>query len=431
MLPSICLNIMNSKDFKCFMREESHLKDAPTLPLKRRQIITQLRNQKTRPSFTMPKVKLLDWLDPSEIDYNELVVSDDPLCLELLETMLEKDPFVLSNFSSWNGLQRNPHAIFLALKYTPKHLISWESLSTNANAIPLLKKNMNKIDWTAISHNTKAYDLLITKKNSMNDIIRELFLEDTYDPFFEMAYKDHIVKNMDWCSYCSNKDPRVMVLIDHHITITGPVRALVSWEQLSANDAAFPILKKYPEWIVLVKYVSNEHPEMATLIWTRTHELTQDAWEYMSSNPQAVDILLANLDKVSWNLAMMNTHPRMVAFIKTNPHLISWSFLACNQNAIDLIEKYVEEKTNREDVHQKNIFWKNVNKNPKGGRILEKNPEYIDYHVISKQPWIATYDYVKMRKNLLDSFGKELIECIWNPQNMEKWEAAQWNLLEN
>jgi len=57
-------------------------------------------------------------------------------------------------------LSRNPNAIHLLEKNIDK--INWFELSRNPNAIPLLEKHLDKIDWHALSVNPNVIYLLAT-----------------------------------------------------------------------------------------------------------------------------------------------------------------------------------------------------------------------------------------------------------------------------
>ena len=58
---------------------------------------------------------------------------------------------------NWSQLSKNPNAIDLLIKY-PKR-INWKNLSLNPNAIELLEKNQDKINWCNISKNPSIFQL--------------------------------------------------------------------------------------------------------------------------------------------------------------------------------------------------------------------------------------------------------------------------------
>ena len=66
----------------------------------------------------------------------------------------------------WNALSSNPNAIHL-LKAN-QAMINWSNLSKNPNAIHLLKANKAKINWSKLSKNPNAIELLKANKNKID-----------------------------------------------------------------------------------------------------------------------------------------------------------------------------------------------------------------------------------------------------------------------
>ena len=64
------------------------------------------------------------------------------------------------------GLSSNPNAIPILEKNQDK--IDWSQLSYNPNAINLLEKNIDKIDWDYLSKNPNAIRLLEKNPNKIN-----------------------------------------------------------------------------------------------------------------------------------------------------------------------------------------------------------------------------------------------------------------------
>jgi hypothetical protein len=62
------------------------------------------------------------------------------------------------NKINWKTLSSNPNAIELLKKN--KNKINWEFLSRNPNAIELLKENQHKINWLYLSENQNAIELM-------------------------------------------------------------------------------------------------------------------------------------------------------------------------------------------------------------------------------------------------------------------------------
>jgi hypothetical protein len=85
------------------------------------------------------------------------MLSGNPNAIKLLEKNLNK--------IDWSILSSNPNAIKLLKKNPTK--IDWLMLSGNPNAIELLEKNLNKINWDIISGNPSifTYDYELIKEN--------------------------------------------------------------------------------------------------------------------------------------------------------------------------------------------------------------------------------------------------------------------------
>jgi prefoldin subunit 5 len=95
-------------------------------------------------------------------------LSRNPNAIHLLEKNLEK--------IDWSELSRN-HAIHL-LEKNPER-IQWRELSRNPNAINLLKKNEEKINWEWLSRNPSIFKKSINYKylyQRMNVIREELMM---------------------------------------------------------------------------------------------------------------------------------------------------------------------------------------------------------------------------------------------------------------
>ena len=98
---------------------------------------------------------------------------------------------------------------------------------------------------------------------------------------------------------------------------------------------------------------------------------------------------------------------------------IDWDYLSENPNAIELLKE-----------NQDKINWINLSKNPNAISLLKKNQDKIDWYLFSLNPNIMTYDYKKMKENMKNSgIAEELMAYIFNPKNMEKWNS--WGFSEH
>ena len=106
--------------------------------------------------------------NPGKIVWSLLSNNTNPRAIDLLRerifqenNMSKKDYKKLGNKIDWASLTTNPNAIELLKEYP--HKIKWEYLSANTAAIDWLKENKKVIDWGMLSENPAAIELL--KKN--------------------------------------------------------------------------------------------------------------------------------------------------------------------------------------------------------------------------------------------------------------------------
>lgn len=90
-------------------------------------------------------------------------------------------------------------------------------------------------------------------------------------------------------------------------------------------------------------------------------------WSHLSSNPYAIDILLANQEHIVWHEFCHNTSPRAIEFLRQNPHRIDWARLSMNPSAIDLLME-----------NPSHIYWPAFSANTAAIDIILANPSRID-----------------------------------------------------
>ena len=96
-----------------------------------------------------------------------------------------------------------------------------------------------------------------------------------------------------------------------------------------------------------------------------------------------------------------------------NINNLNWSCLSTNPNAIDLLRE-----------NPLKIDWTQLSRNPCAEAIalLKENPLKIDWSQLSKNPSIFTYDYDKMRENML-LFKEDLMKERFHPRNLRKFSS--------
>ena len=156
----------------------------------------------------------------------------------------------------------------------------------------------------------------------------------------------------------------------------------------------------------------NTELPMCLLDWIDKDKLD---WSQLSRNPnaEAIALLKENPLKIDWYYLSLNVNA--IALLKENPLKIDWRCLSCNPcaEAIALL---------RENPLQ--IDWTNLSENPCAEAIalLKENPLKIDWTQLSQNPNIFTYDYEKMRKNML-LFNEDLMKERFHPRNLRKFSS--------
>ena len=116
---------------------------------------------------------------------------------------------------------------------------------------------------------------------------------------------------------------------------------------------------------------------------------------FLSSNPNAIELLKENQDKINWRELSLN--PNAIELLKENQDKINWSELSSNPNAIEL---------------------------------LKENQDKINWYFLSINPNIFTYDYKLMKETIKNSgIAEELMAVIFHPKNMDKWK--NWGFTEH
>jgi len=92
--------------------------------------------------------------------------------------------------------------------------------------------------------------------------------------------------------------------------------------------------------------------------------------------------------------------------LKQNPDKIDWFYLSSNPNAIELIKENLDK-----------INWHLLSQNYNAIEILKENPEKINWHYLSSNPAIFELDYDKMKKNF-EIMEEEIIKEVLKPERV-------------
>ena len=118
-------------------------------------------------------------------------------------------------------------------------------------------------------------------------------------------------------------------------------------------------------------------------------------------------------NKMMKNLKGTNLELPMCLLDWIDKNKIVWNGLSQNPNAIDLLKENPDK-----------IDWQMLSFNPNAEAIalLKENPDEIDWNCLSSNPNIFTYDYEKMRENML-LFKEDLMKERFHPRNLRKFSS--------
>jgi len=267
-----------------------------------------------------------------KINYRKLVFNEN--AIELIKDKIKEE-------------QKLTEEQYNNLDYTNK--ICFDNLSTNTNAIGLLKKHIDKIHWTLLSRNKNAIDLLISKR--LEEIANNYDIIE-YEP--KMQLSKHLLS--------TNINAINILNQDHDI---------INWEYISQNNNAIHIIEnrlKYETNIDIDEYINLQDNKIC--------------WKQLSNNINAIKLLKTKIKmkerlilkiKITKNntieelcknvnyykLQLKDKNPKIIIdynncclFISIDDTL-DWSALSVNINAINILKE-----------NQNKIDWSSISLNP-------------------------------------------------------------------
>ena len=352
----------------------------------------------------------------------------------------------------WEEINRNPSAVFL-LEDNPDK-ICWRRLSENSNAMHLLKANPDKINWYKLGNNTNPLAIEMLDKNIDKEEISWHYI--SYNPsavvLFE-KYKDKLIlfnvarndnkksvdflkKNpelIDWPSLCQSINDTTELFRTEFYEKN---KHEINWSWFFMHSPNLEIIKENFHKYNHSHHLSrNEHDHV--IEWLSKEYPNKIEWSTLSMNRSKVAIKLIeeNIDKIynqiSWH--SLSENPSAINLIEKYFDKTELKKLLKKSNNIDLLEEYEEdymyeihfdallENPNAIDLLNKNI-----------DRVIELNSNYCDYNICVNPNCLSViikYHYEDIKNHFYyNSFGKELIEWIYNPKNMDKWSKNCWDL---
>lgn len=257
---------------------------------------------------------------PDKVNWDALARNSNPRAIPLLERFIQMENPSSKLFNSWLVFPLAAAAKHLAAAFArdmdwvseiPSASQFWYNLSKNPNAVPLLEKHLDKVDWGALSTNPNAIHIL--EKHLKNISWRELSRNPNAIPLLE--------KNLDKVSWRElSLNPNAIPLLEKHLD-------RVCWFELANNPNGIPLLEKH-------KYIGPDIVYCANLF----------------RNPNAVHLL----ESVPW-------HDRL-----SHPIDNYINQMAENLNAGHLIKQHLD-KLHSGWLHS---GWSGLGKNPNVAQIL-------------------------------------------------------------
>jgi len=215
-------------------------------------------------------------------------------------------PLLEHSFTKFNRLhwlwmnKYSSNPAVMAFLETHPDKIQWNQLSQNtcSDAIKILEKNQDKINWLVLSSNPSAMQLI---NNNLDKVY--------------------------WTSLCLNTNPEVISILEQNLD-------KIDFSYLSSNPNAIHILEQNLDKINVYK---------------------------LSENPNAMDILMKHPELIDDTLIMTNPSALsyLEPLVVNNNHHNVYYIATYNSNAFQFIEKMLEKKfisnNNILDIHNKLI----------------------------------------------------------------------------
>ena len=220
---------------------------------------------------------LKDYFDEHTYNNNHLyhlVSNESKFAMDFIENVIETTSINKINILMQMQISKNEsvHAINLMKKY-PK-LIDWTVISSNKSAMEIIEPNLEKISFGELCENENAVSIIKDLKNKQK-------MQKTSE-------KNQLLRNF-----------------------------YINWKNLSKNKNAMDLLIENQDKI---------------------------NWKKLSKNENAVHFLKKNQDRIDWKMLSKNKSTDAIDLLKQNQNNIDWVNLAKNKNkkAIPLLMKFVK-----------------------------------------------------------------------------------------
>ena len=264
---------------------------------------------------------------PEKIDWEYL--ARNPNAMPIIKKNLDK---IFGNDSVFHNFLRDnthPEAISIIEQNMEKvDELSWHFLSQNLSALPILEKNQKHINWYHLMENPKSLHILERSLDKVNPLHLLLY-----------PHTIHLVERIEESRFHNLHE--------------------LSWRNIFDRMPAYnsPIQKKIIAF--LEKYIDKLD------------------FRSLSSKAIAIPILEKNLDKVNWYYLCRN--PAAIHILEKNQDKIDWDSLSYNSEIFDYSYEYLEERCNiyKEELIQKAMSPKKLQRYIDDGYNVEEFLEFL------------------------------------------------------
>lgn len=346
------------------------------------------KSQNRSPNMSLP-MRLLHWINKDKINWEHLCYNESPGIVPFVEQNMDRIDWTAKHY---NALKHLKYPLTKEKRDQEFEHQKWITLSQTESdfAMEILEKNVDKISWYCLAHNScdKAAQLWIDNQHR------------------------HVLVDRMW--FASNQSAVAMDFLENHLD-------KVSWSDLSTNpcDGALRILTANQDKI---DWDSLAHNPSATAVQLLKENFDKINWRELCWNEHddALDLIEANLDKVCWQTLSYSESPRVLKLLAANQDKIWWNALSRNKSplALALLLK-----------NQDKINWHCVSDTDSFGavQLLAENQDKIDWQELSANPFIFEYDYDAMR-HYCSVFKDELLEERFHPDNLPKMSGWGFNI---
>ncbi len=336
-------------------------------------------------------MKLLDWIDVDQVD--------------------------------WERLHFNKNAFYL-LEQNPER-IKWVNISYYHDKLLYLYDNQPLEWWYTVSILCKDTRFLLKHKEKLFDIwsnpyaipiIRDILLDA------------NTLKHINWERISLNKSLDVIPLFEQNLN-------KIDYDALSRTDNAIIMIENHPE--LLNKFNWKDISKNPKAIYILEKYPNRIVWDYLCMNKNAIYLLKQNPNRINWNLICSNINALPLLYLCPDVNLLDWHVLSRNKGVIPFIENHLdmviwyELSSNKNAIHilekyPEKINWYKLSSNKNAIPLLEKNRDKIVWDQFYVNYSIFRYDYKKIKEIFINSYGEELINTLLHPDNYHKFK--EWKL---